>query len=153
MSSIRQNIVTAAVTRMKLINGTGGYTSNVNNHVEDSRTNWDESELPAISIFDGDAGVPDAIAFDKETKVLQTMPLVIKGYVKQGTDAATVRALVTDIWTAIRTDPDWTGVSGVGLTRHVRDSIQRVEGSYEIDGCEVEIEILFATPKFSASAS
>src|SRR5690242_7196702 len=107
MSSVRQNIVDAVVDRMKLINGTGSYSTNVANRVEDSRTNWNEDELPAISIFDGDAGVENPQDWDNRTMVIQTMRLLIKGFVEQGTTAAAARTLVSDIWTAIRTDPDW----------------------------------------------
>lgn len=154
MSSVRQDIVSAVVARMKLINGTGGYTSNVNNHVEDSRTNWNEDELPAISIFDGDAGTDNPEAFDKVTIVIQTMRLMIKGFVKQGTDAATARTLISDIWTAVRTDPDWTvgGHATVMQTRHVRDAISRNPDSFEVEACEVEIELQFITNKFNAGA-
>jgi hypothetical protein len=153
MSSVRQSIVSAVVARMKLINGTGIYTSNVNSHVEDSRTNWDEEQdLPAISIFDGDAGTDSPESWDKSTIVIQTMRLMIKGFVKQGTDAATARTLISDIWKAIRTDPDWTvgGHPVVMQTRHVRDSISRNPDSFEVEACEVEIELQFGTQKFSS---
>jgi hypothetical protein len=52
--SIRQKIVDAVIARMLTINGTGNYVTNVA-HVEDSRIHWDENELPAISVFDGDS--------------------------------------------------------------------------------------------------
>lgn len=152
MSSVRQNIVGAVVTRLKLINGTGGYTTNVANRVEDSRMNWNEDELPAIAVFDGDAGVENPEQWDKRTVVIQTMRLLIKGFVDQGTTAAAARTLISDIWTAIRQDPDWKvgGNPTVMQTRHVRDAISRNPDSYEVEACEVEIELQFGTQKFSS---
>jgi hypothetical protein len=49
-----EKIVDAVIARMLTINGTGNYVTNVA-HVEDSRIHWDENELPAISVFDGDS--------------------------------------------------------------------------------------------------
>jgi hypothetical protein len=147
MSSVRQNVIAAAVARMKLINGTGSYTTDLNDQVEDSRMNWDENELPALSVFDGDAKVPDPEGFDKRPHVIQTMRLLFRGFVKQGTDASTVRTLVADIWTAIRQDTTWGSI--VMQSRHIRDAIVRHPESFEIEACEIEIEVQFITEKFS----
>jgi hypothetical protein len=151
-TSVRQKIVDAVIARLKLINGTGSYSTNLGSRVEDSRTNWDEGELPAIAIFDGDAGVENPEIFDKTTIVIQTMRLLIKGFVKQGTTAAAARTLISDIWTAVRQDPDWIvgGNPTVMQTRHVRDAISRNPDSYEVEACEVEIELQFGTAKFSS---
>jgi hypothetical protein len=155
MSSVRQKVVSAVIARMLLINGTGSYSRNVGTNVEDSRTNWSEEDLAthdAISIFDGDAGVENPQVFDKTTVVIQTMRLLIKGFVKQGTTAAAARTLISDIWTAVRQDPDWKvgGTATVMQTRHVRDAISRNPDSYEVEACEVEIELQFGTQKFSS---
>jgi hypothetical protein len=154
MASVRQNVIDAAVARIKLVNGSGSYTTNLGSRVEDSRIHWDANELPAVSVFDGDAIVPDPEAFDKRPHVIQTMRLLFKGFVKQGTDAATIRTLAADIWTAIRQDQQWTvgGTKLVMQSRHVRDAIVRSPESFEVEGCEVEIEVQFTTPKFSATA-
>lgn len=154
MSSVRQNVITAAVARIKLINGTGSYTTDLNDQVEDSRTHWDANELPAVSVFDGDATVPDPEAFDKRPHVIQTMRILFRGYLKQGTDAATARTLAADIWTAIRQDPKWIvgSTALVMQSRHIRDAIVRNPDSFEVEACEVEIEVQFITQKFSAIA-
>jgi hypothetical protein len=155
MSSVRQNVIDAAIARIKLINGTGGYTTNLGSRVEDSRTNWDQNELPAVSVFDSDAIVPDPEAFDKRPHVIQTMRLLFRGFVAQGTDAATVRTLAADIWTAIRQDTQWTvgATKLVMQSRHIRDAVVRNIDSFEVEACEVEIEVQFVTPKFSATAA
>jgi hypothetical protein len=161
---ITDRIVAQAVTQMLVINGTGGYTTTLGTtidengdaapSVEDSRTDWDEEELPAISVFEGDATVPNPEAFDKSTIVMQTMRLLFRGSVKQGTTARAARRLNADILKAIRANERFTvsGTDLVGLTRQVRHGIIRNEGSYEVEGCEVEIEVLFATQKFNAEA-
>lgn len=46
--SIEQKIMTAIVTRLGQIDGTGDYQTEIGARVEDSRPNWDESEMPAI---------------------------------------------------------------------------------------------------------
>jgi hypothetical protein len=152
--SKRQKIVDAVVMRMKLINGSGSYETNLASRVEDSRTNWDENELPAISVFDGDSVVPDPESQDHRSKIIQTMPVLIRGYVKQGTTAAVARKLLKDIMTAIRVDDKWT-VTGTPLvmqTRQVRDSIVRERDSFEVEACEIEIQVQVILGKFNAEA-
>jgi hypothetical protein len=149
--SRRQKIVDAIVTRLKLINGAGDYSTNVANRVEDSRTNWDQSELPAISVFDG-----EAVAFPTSTaralKTIHAMSVVIRGITEQGTTAAACRNLLKDIQRAIRVDDKFStaGVPLVMQTRQVRDQITRNPESSEVEGCEIEIEVQFETEKFNA---
>lgn len=151
MASKRQAIVSAIVTRLKLINGAGSYTTDVDDRVEDSRTNWQQEELPAISVFDGDAiGTPTTAGRNLGT--VHTMPVLIRGITEQGTTAANVRTLIKDIQTAIRQDDKFQvlGVQTVMQTRQIRDGILRNTESFEVEGCEVEIEVQFLTQKFNA---
>lgn len=147
----RHKIVEAVVARMKLINGAGSYTTDVDDRVEDSRTNWQQDEMPAISVFDGDAiGTPTTAGRNLGT--VHAMPILIRGMTEQGTTAANVRTLIKDIMTAIRQDDKWS-VAGTPLvmqTRQVRDGILRNADSFEVEGCEVEIEVQFLTQKFNA---
>lgn len=149
--SKRQKIVEAVIERMKLINGTGDYETDLADRVEDSRTNWQEEELPAISVFDGDAeGTPTSTGQTLGT--IHAMPIIIRGFVKQGTTAANARTLIKDIQRAIRVDDKWT-VSNVPLvmqTRQVKDGILRNEDSLEVEAAEQVIEVQFATHKFNA---
>lgn len=161
---ITDRIVAQAVTQMKAINGTGDYHTalgttidsggNSGPSVEDNRTDWDENELPAVSVFEADATVPNPEAFDKSTIVMQTMRLLFQGSVKQGTTAQAARRLNADILRAIRVNERFAvaGTDLVGLTRQVRHGIVRKEGSFEVEGCQVEIEVLFATQKLNAEA-
>ena len=149
--SKRHKIVEAVVARLKLINGAGSYTTNVANRVEDSRINWQQDEMPAISVFDGDAiGTPTTAGRNLGT--VHAMPVLIRGITVQGTTAANVRTLIKDIQTAIRQDDKWhvANVQLVMQTRQVRDAILRNADSFEVEGCEVEIEVQFLTEKFNA---
>jgi hypothetical protein len=149
----RQKIVDAVIARMKLINGSGSYTTNVGSRVEDSRTNWQQDELPAISVFDGDAIANPTSPADAKS-VVHEMPILIKGYVEQGTTAAACRTLIKDILTAIRVDDRWTVVecearnavaAGKGIDHSKPDS-------FEVEACEVEIGVFYITQKFNGEA-
>jgi hypothetical protein len=149
--SRRQKIVDAVIARMKLINGAGSYTTDVDDRVEDSRMNWQQEDLPAISVFDGDA-IPTPTSRDGHRGVVHQMSVLIKGFTVQGTTAAACRTLMKDILTAIRQDDKWT-VSNVKLvmqSRPARESITRNPDSFEVEGCEVEIEAQYITEKFNA---
>lgn len=149
--SKRQRIVDAVVERLKLIDGTGDYDSDVEDRVEDSRTNWDQSELPAISVFDGDA-LATPTSEGRYRGVVHVMSVLIRYFAEQGATAANVRTGIKDIQTAIRVD-DKFSVEGDPLvmqTRQVRDGILRNAESFEVEGAEVEIEVQFITKKFNA---
>jgi len=151
--SKRQKIVDAVIARMKLINGAGSYTTDVNDHVEDSRTNWQEDELPAISVFDGDAASNLTSPAEAKSDVHE-MSILIKGFTVQGTTAAACRTLMKDILTAIRQDTKWivSGVPTAMQTRPGREAISREKDSFEVEGCEVEIIVQYITQKFNAES-
>lgn len=151
--SRRQKIVDAIVTRIKLINGGGSYETDLDERVKDSETNWaqDQDTLPAASVFDGDAEA-EPTSTGRTLGTIHVMPVLIKGYLKQGSTAANARKLIKDIKTAIRQDDKWI-VSGSALvmqTREKREGIVRTPDSFEVEGCEVEIEVQFHTDKFNA---
>lgn len=153
--SKRQKIVDAVITRLKLINGTGSYTTNVDNRVFDNPIVGDQSsgELPFIGVYDLTAqATPSSTGRTYET--VHAMSIGIRGFCTRGSaqSAANARNLIKDIQTAIRQDDKWT-VTGVPLamqTRQVSDGIARDSNTFEVDGCEVEIEVQFKTLKFNA---
>ena len=150
--SLRQRIVSAIVTRMALINGTGDYETDISERVKDSETGWaeDQDHLPAISVFDGEAAAEDAD--DEDRRIFHTMPVLIRYYVLQGTTAANARKGIKDIKTAIRQDDKWT-VSNVELvwrSDETREAIVRNEETYEVEAAEVEFTVTFQTDKFNA---
>ena len=147
--SKRQRIVSAAITRMQAINGTGSYETNVGGRVKDSETNWaeDQSTLPAISVFDGEASATPT-STGKTLGTIHSMPLLFIYFVKQGTTAAACRKGIKDMLTAIRQDDKFGGL--LMQSREVRNNIVRNKDTFEVEGAEVEIEAQFITNKFNA---
>src|SRR5436190_613776 len=120
--STEQKIVTRALAVLAAINGGGSYqttlgTTFVNGtsgqSLADSRPNWDQSELPAISVFQGPVDVEDRD--DENQKVLRKMPLIIHGFLERGTDSQTARKFISDIMRALRAAGDTWTVSGTNL--------------------------------------
>jgi hypothetical protein len=162
-----QKIIAGIVARLALINGTGGYNTTIaSGKIADSRPNWDqEDDLPALSVFQGTTKSAEWPQGRRKTQ--HTMPVLIKGFLKRGTDASNARKLIADIKKAIRgasteanrwLDERWPAVSGTspGLalaTREGSHSIEYAEGTFEITGVQVEIEVDYLTDKFNAEES
>jgi hypothetical protein len=158
--SVRQKIVDAVITRMAAINGSGSYVTALGTmisdsgstvpSVADSRTVWDESELPAISVFDGDniaAGKTDSIPLS----IVHMMPILVRGFLPQNVlDAKNARKLIKDIYTAIRVDDQFGKI--IMQSNEIKDAITRNEHSFEVEACEVEFECQFITDSFNAEA-
>lgn len=154
--SIRQKIVDAMVERFKLINGTGVYTTDVENRVADSETNWaeDQDQLPAISVFDGDSE-PNLQARGAQTPgVIHVMTVYVRGFVKQGATAKNARDLLKDIIRAAGVDTEWT-VSNVKLAMKSEPGTERIvrnADNFQVEGCEFQIGVFFLTQFFNAEA-
>lgn len=134
---------------MALIDGTGDYETDIGSRVADSETQWaeDQDELPAISVFDGDA-LATATSPAASAATIHTMPVLIRGFLKQGTTASAARKLLKDIKRAVRVDDKWGGL--VMQTREAREAIVRNPDNFQVEACEVEIETQFKTDKFDA---
>lgn len=158
-----QKIITAIIGRLALLTGTGGYNTNVPAaKIADSRTNWDENELPAISVFQ--VATTSAEAPYGRRKTVHTMRVKIKGFLKSGTDASNARKLIADMKKAVlgtgSEQDDYMAerfpvVMGTkpGLATETHDagnSIVYNEGTFEISGCELDLDIQYMTQKFNA---
>lgn len=151
--SLRQRIVAAIVDRMKLINGDGDYTTNIESRSYDSPPNIDQEsgEIPCIGVYDHRTPA-EPTSTGRNLGVIHAMPVSIRGWVERGSTAADARNMLKDMQRAIRVDEKWT-VADVQLamqTRQTADDIIRVENTFEIDGCVLEIEVQFITGKFNA---
>lgn len=160
--SIEQKIITAIVTRLGTISTGNGFQTNIGAKVRDWETNWQEEDLPAISVFTGRAASDQAPTGRRFTQHLLPVTIVIS--LKRGTSAANARTAISDVKMAIRGGPTATGeiwerwpdngaATGVGLamwTREVAHSIQTPQDSLEIIGTQVEIDVAFITQKFNA---
>jgi hypothetical protein len=153
MAIEEQQIIDAVIARLGGISVTGGYLTDIGDKVEDSRPNWDEEDFPAISVFEGT--VESSPYGDQGLTVSRTMPVMIKCFLKRqntsALDAANARKAMADIFKAIRNDDTWI-VSGERLARHTLEKshgIEYAEGTFEITGCQVEIEIEYFGGKFN----
>lgn len=151
--STEQKLMAQIVTRLQTINGTGSFQTSVGTRVEDSRANWDQTDLPAISVFEGTVNSEEAD--DEGQKVDRTMPVLIKVFFERSdaaaTDAAYARKVISDIYLAIRSDDRWV-VSSVPLALFTGEKSHRIEYAeqgYEVTGVEVEIEIVYRGSKFN----
>lgn len=151
--SKRQRIVDAVVARMQTILIANGYATDIGSTVEDWRVNWQDDELPAISICDLTAEAANTNEANPRYTLWQ-MPLQIRVYAKKGTDAANIREMLKDVQRAIRQDDRWL-VSGIGLamnTLPLRDGFIIPDDSFEVVGGIVEVEVQFKTNKFDGEA-
>lgn len=150
--SKEQIIIDALIARMQTILTTNGYATNAGATVEDSRPNWDENELPAMSIFQGTVEVVDNA--DNYSKCVRHMPVMIKVFAVRDDDAATAAAysrnVAKDIHAAIGTDPTFGAV--VIKTRPKSHAIEFAEQTFEITGTVVEIEVAYFSQKFNLEA-
>ena len=167
--SRQQLIIAAVVTRLRsLLVGSGGYTTalatdaNGDRCCRDSETHWDEeSELPAISIFEMPTEVQEHPRMRRN--VIHTMPLQLKIFLKRSTTAANARTAIQDVLKAIQSTgsdandwiyerfPEIIGGKQIGLameTNPKRHGIEYAEDTNEIVASIVEIEVKFITPKW-----
>lgn len=151
--SIEQKLVTRALAVLAAINGTGSYqttlgtTSVAGSRVQslaDSRVNWEQDELPAISVFQGVTEVEERV--DEGQIVIRKLRLVIRGWLSKGTDAQTARKFLSDIMRAMRAAGDTWIVSSVPLAERTEEGAHEISysESYEVAGVEQEVIIYYA---------
>lgn len=157
-----QKIIAAIVARMQTILTSNGFQTDIGTRVADSQPNWQEEDLPAISVYEG--RTPSAEKPDARRTTIHEMPVLIKCFLKRDTDASNARIAIADIKKAIRGDGTvqdgylserWPVTPGTkpGLameTRETAHSIEYAEGTFEITGAQVEIEVQYITGKFNA---
>lgn len=160
--STEQKIVTRALAVLAAINGTGSYLTTLGTtivsgtsgpSVADSRPNWDQTELPAISVFQGSVDIEDRD--DEGQKVLRKMTLSIAGFLERGTDAASARKLIADIMRALRVAGDKWIVSGTPLAQYTAEGPHRIDyapETYEITGVEQQVDIYYEGTKLDLEA-
>ncbi len=157
MSSIEQRIIDRVVAGMQDILITGGFDTDIGTRVEDSRPNWDEASLPAISVFTGTVTPTELVTDDEQINVTREMPVIISAALARldtaALDAAFARKAIKDIYDAIKTNMRWRDGSDADplalYTEEVSHVITRSEQTFEITGVEVTIKITYRTSYFS----
>lgn len=151
----RQKLVDAIIARMQTISTASpnpeGYQTNIGSNVHDWRVNFQDDELPAVSVCDMTAEAQSSDS-PNPLRTIYLMPVQVRIYAKKGEDPANIRLMISDVMRAIRQDDRWM-VADVGLamiTRPLRDGFIIPEESFEVIGAVVEFEIQFITGKFNA---
>lgn len=160
--STEQKIVARALAVLAAINGTGSYQTTLGSTIAsgspaqslaDSRPNWEQEELPAISIFQGQVDIEDRD--DENQKVFRKLPLIFRGFLERGTDASTARKFISDIMRALRAAGDTWTVGGVNLAHHTDEgphTIEYVQDTYEITAVEQQVDIYYIASKLDMEA-
>ena len=150
--SKRQKIVDAVVARMQTILTANSYSTNIGANVHDWRVNFQDDELPALSVCDLPATAADDSQNGKLDRTIWLMPIQIRIYAVKDESPENVREMVKDVQAAIRTDPQFK-VSNIPL---LMESWPETEGfiipeeSFEVIGGSFQFVAMFITKKFNA---
>jgi hypothetical protein len=129
--TVRQKIIDAVIARMQLIKTAAGYQTDLGNNVVDWDTNFDDTELPALSVCD----LIETVEMTIESKFQkQTLPIQLRIFSKENR-AKELRKMIADIYKAIK-------IKQAGII--IR------EDEFKIGGGAVEIEITYNTKAFDA---
>lgn len=133
----RQLIIDEIVTQLKTITA-------LNDNVVDFGMNWEQDELPAISVFD--STVDHQLVNDEPEAFSQMnrMRITLSVFVKGTTRASSLRSLVKDIWGVIGANKYWDNLAAftrpISTTTNVDDrGIEK--SSLEIIGAELVFEV------------
>lgn len=146
--SKRQQIIDAIIVRMQLIQIANGYETDLGSNVQDWETNYDDSELPALSVCDAVEihtlvnNQPDAV---QQKNVL---PVQLRIFVKADTRAEELRKMFADLNKAIAVDAAWGNLAM--WTIPVKTGMVIPETDFVIGGGAMEIEIHYLTNTFDS---
>jgi hypothetical protein len=150
MSDKRQDLIDFAIVQLKTI-------ADFDNNVGDFETNWHQDELPAISVFDNETSHDlknvEETTYDgfEDNSQLNFLSLTIQIFVKSGTRAEDVRALIKKVREVIAENRTWNDLAL--WSKPVRTQIQVDKTNpettnFEIIGASVEIEICLISNAF-----
>lgn len=145
MDPKRQQIITKIVERMQTITVANGYETGAGANVGDWETNWDDEQLPAISVCDLIEEIE--LVGNQPTAERQTnrLPVQLRLFAKS---AAELRKGIADVFKAIKTDTRWSGLAMQTMPK--RAGMVLAEDSFELGGAAVEIEIGYMTDAFDS---
>lgn len=159
--SIEQKIITAIITRLGTISILNGFQTNIGAKVRDWETNWQQGDLPAISVFSGRTQPQETVP--ERRAIQRIMAVTIAVSLERGTTAANARTAISDIYKAIRTGntaannylferwPVSSTPPGLAMwTREAGHQIQTPPDSNEIIGAQVDLDIMYISSKFNS---
>lgn len=148
--SKRQKIINLVIARMQTILISNGFATDLGETVEDWRVNWDDDELPALSVCDTTSEEEWFNNQPTATKQFNQMPVLLRIFCKSDTRAADLRVMIADMKKAIKADVFWNdGTIDLAVwTKPKTSGIIVPDESFEIAGAMVEIEIGYFTNIF-----
>lgn len=161
MDTVRQNLISLIIARMQNIltantyetpSSLQNYQTDIGANVKDWETNFQEEDLPAMSVCDL---VEDVSMNTDSTNQIQSLKILLRIFKAKENQAEYFRKCFGDIYAAIRQDTRWK-VDGVGLaigTVIKSAGIILKDDVFEIGGAVVEIEIFYKTEAFNAYQS
>lgn len=147
MANTRQQIVAAIETRLKAIDGTGGYHTDFNSNVKQWRiAPLGNSELPCVVVRDfADEVIQESIGggnslIDHDLSVDISLPL-------SGTVPENFRNEIADIYKAIGTDETWGGLAH--FTQQLGDEVVMHQEENKYVSVDIHIKIRYRTTKWA----
>jgi hypothetical protein len=151
--SKRQNIIDLVVARMRTILISNDYETDLGENVADWETNWDDSQMPAVSVCDL-INKRTPVGGNPVTPTGQcALPIQLRIFTKSDARPADLRKMISDVIKAIGTDQFWADEDGKKLAMYTLvtdDGIRLIEDSFEIGGAAVEIEIAYLVGSFES---
>jgi hypothetical protein len=139
--TLRQQIVTAVITRLKTITVAGGYSATLTNNVfEWPALNLSASQLPAAIVTDPGGQIEDA---GVSGRLDHTLQLEVELLAKGATAPAVVRELVGDVLRAIGTDPQWSTLAVDTTATGVQFAVEEHECLFA--GAQLNLSIMYRT--------
>ncbi len=140
----RQQIIDAIVTRLSGIDGTGDYDTTIGSNVTDWGVNYQETDLPAVSVCD----LIEEVQTDTNDEFMDVyrLPVSIRIVVSEATRAPALRSMFKDILTAIGVDEKWGGLAHFTQVRNVGMTLD--QDAFRIAGGQVEIDVYYETQRW-----
>jgi len=147
--TLRQKLIDAVIERLKLINGSGAYVTDINEKVFDwprhAQGAGSDHELPYMGVFDVENQTSREHQRDK--KADRQLTIQVRCYVKSNTPAAMCRKIIGDIETAIGVDETWGKLAATTMPSREGPDIKAE--NLEISAAVVEFTILYNTCAFN----
>lgn len=140
----RQQIIDAIVTRLSGIDGTGDYDTTIGSNVTDWGVNYQETDLPAVSVCD----LNEEVQTDTNDEFMDVyrLPVSIRVSVSASTRASDLRKMFKDILTAIGADEKWNGLAQFTQVRNIGMTLD--QDAFRIAGGQVEIDVYYETQRW-----
>lgn len=147
MATKRQDIVGLVIDAIETIDGTGDFETTIGDNVTDWGLNFQEDELPAVSVCDLAEEIVDDGEGEGYGELFSVLRLDVRIRVSVGSDTrpAECRKIIGDIMTALRSNQYWNdGSSNLALQTDFRAARFLLdEEKFLIAGVEVDIAIIY----------